>query len=408
VTDETTRTTLPAPETGEGKRVSWVELYLDLIVVLAIAQLSQILADEEIGRRVLVTLGLFLVVWWTWIGFAVLYNRNAGDTPETRLMFLVGSIPMGVAAVAIAPAATGDSGMFAASMAAVRLVLCVAHLADGGWRDVLRQRTSRAYLISATVFAVSIVVPAPWRYVMWALTLAGESSVVLISERDREHHRGPRRRERLDLRRLKPTQPGEALDAHHFAERFGLFIIILLGEVVVEAGQASVDGHVATAGGWFALVCAMVLAAALWWLYFDAAVEINLKVLELSGGSPIIARGLFAIGHMLPTFGLLLTAAGVGLLLEHEPTSTAYWYASTGVGTYFVSTRVITVARTRPWRVVRFVMILATFAFGVLHHWVSPHVYLALLAAWVVFWVGTASWEAHHGELEALQRRVLG
>ena len=41
--------------------------------------------------------------------------------------------------------------------------------------------------------------------------------------------------------------PSEALDPRHFAERFGLFLIILLGEVVVEAGQASVEGHVATA-----------------------------------------------------------------------------------------------------------------------------------------------------------------
>jgi low temperature requirement protein LtrA len=400
-------TQTPARESGEGKRVSWVELYLDLIVVLAIGQLSHILADEELNHRILTALGFFLVVWWTWIGFAVLYNRSDGDTPERRLMFLVGSVPMGVAAVAIAPAALGDSGMFAASMAAVRLVLCVAHLTDGGWRDVLHQRTSRAYLVSATVFAVSILVPGPWRYVLWFLTLAGESGIVLTSGHDHERHRGPRRGHKLDLKALRPTAPGEALDAHHFAERFGLFIIILLGEVVVEAGQASVDGHVATAGGWFALVCAMVLAAGLWWLYFDAAVDINLKVLELSGGSPIIARGLFAIGHMVPTFGLLVTATGVGLLLEHEPTSTAYWYASIGVGMYFVSTRVITVSGSRMGRAIRFVMVIATFAFGTLHHWVSPHVYLALLAAWVVFWVGTASWEAHHGELEALQRDAL-
>ena len=67
---------------------------------------------------------------------------------------------------------------------------------------------------------------------------------------------------------------------------------------------------------WAALVAAMVLAAALWWLYFDAAAELNLRVLELSGGSPTIARAIFAAGHMLPAFALILIAAGLGLLLE--------------------------------------------------------------------------------------------
>ena len=115
---------------------------------------------------------------------------------------------------------------------------------------------------------------------------------------------------------MRPANPDEALDAHHFAERFGLFVIILLGEVVVSAGQASADGHVATTGGWAALVAAMMLAGCLWWLYFDSVAEINLRVLELSGGSPTIARGIFAVGHMVPAFALLITAAGVGLLLE--------------------------------------------------------------------------------------------
>ena len=48
---------------------------------------------------------------------------------------------------------------------------------------------------------------------------------------------------------LAPADPSAALDPHHFAERFGLFLL-LLGEVVVEAGQAAVDGDVATTAVW--------------------------------------------------------------------------------------------------------------------------------------------------------------
>ena len=84
--------------------------------------------------------------------------------------------------------------------------------------------------------------PEPFRYVLWAIAHRRRVG--------RDAGRGPRggapARRDHDLTALQPDDPTEALDAHHFAERFGLFLIILLGEVVVEAGQASVDGHVAT------------------------------------------------------------------------------------------------------------------------------------------------------------------
>ena len=85
----------------------------------------------------------------------------------------------------------------------------------------------------------------------------------------------------------------------------------------------------------------MVLAGALWWLYFDSVAAVNLRVLELSGGSPTMARAIFAVGHMLPAFALLITASGVGLLLEDDPPRIAYGFACTGVALYMLGTRVI-------------------------------------------------------------------
>jgi hypothetical protein len=154
------------------------------------------------------------------------------------------------------------------------------------------------------------------------------------------------RRER-DIAALAPSDPADALEAHHLAERFDLFLIILLGEVVVEAGQAALEGGTTTAGGWGALTAAMVLAGALWWVYFDSVADINLKVLQLSGGSPSMARAIFAVGHMLPAFALLLTAAGVGLLLEHDPPRIAFWLACVGLGIYLAGTRAFLLAPSR-------------------------------------------------------------
>jgi low temperature requirement protein LtrA len=282
----------------QGKRVSWVELYLDLVFVLAVAQLAHLIVAEPAMRSVWIALGLFFTLWWTWVGFAVLYNRLGADEPVQRLLFLAASVPIGVAAVAIGPASTGDSTVFALSLAVARLVLAGAHSVTGEGRNLLRERITRACLGSAALFALSAAVPEPLRYALWAIAIGLESSAMLTEDRAAAH----RLRRDHDLSALRPEDASEALDAHHFAERFGLFLIILLGEVVVEAGQASVNGHATDTAGWAVLVAAMVLAAALWWVYFDSAAAINLRVLELSGGSPTMARAIFAVGHMLPTF----------------------------------------------------------------------------------------------------------
>src|SRR3954454_12631783 len=136
----------------EGKRVSWVELYLDLVFVLAIGQIAHLIVAEPDMHSVWVALGLFFVLWWTWVGFAVLYNRQGADDRSQRLLFLVGSVPTGVAAVAIEPAATGSATVFALSLCLVRLVLAGAHAAHGGWREALQHRIALAYLVSAALF----------------------------------------------------------------------------------------------------------------------------------------------------------------------------------------------------------------------------------------------------------------
>ena len=99
-------------------------------------------------------------------------------------------------------------------------------------------------MFSAALFALSIWTPEPFRYVLWAIAIGAESGAMLAEDRDQRR----RLRRDHDLAALAPEDPSEALDPRHFAERFGLFLIILLGEVVVEAGQASVEGHGSPAG----------------------------------------------------------------------------------------------------------------------------------------------------------------
>ena len=262
-----------------------------------------------------------------------------------------------------------------------------AHAASRNEDNVLREQIARACIVSAALFAISALVPAPYRYALWAIGIVLESGAMLSEDR------GAARRTRRDrdLARSRPADPSEALDPHHFAERFGLFVIILLGEVVVQAGQASAAGDIDATGEWAALVAAMLIAAALWWLYFDSMAEINLKVLELSGGSTTIARAIFAVGHMLPAFALLLVAAAVGLLLGADPPRIAFVLAGVGIGIYLLGTRVFLIASGRLGRVARTLLLIATFFLGRLHTWITPHEFLWVLAAWVVICAGLST-----------------
>ena len=368
------------------KRVSWVELYLDLIFVLGVGRLAHEIVAEPRMRTVWIALGLFLTLWWTWIGFAVLYNRHGDDDRIQRLLFRAGSVPAGLAAVAIEPAAEGHSDALALSLAATRVVLAVTHAVEDDWRDGLRRRVSRAYFTSAALIAVSVALPGPWRYALWAIAIGVESGAVLAQA---------------------PSSEAEALDSHHFAERFGLFLIILLGEVVISAGNSPLAGEQGVAGVWAALFAAMVLGAALWWLYFDAAAELNLRVLELSGGSPAIARAIFAGGHMVPAFGLILTASGLGLLLEgHDPPRAAYWLACVGIGLYLAGTRVFLAAGSRAGGVLRVVLLIAPFQLARRADALSAHGYIWLLMAWTVMCAALGSLESRSIDPETLRRKV--
>ena len=366
-----------------GKHVSFVELYLDLVFVLAVGELAHLILDDPRFRMAVITFGLFTALWWTWIGFTVLYNRFGNEDEWLRVLFLTASAPIGVAAVAVGPASKGHIAAFTVALVATRILLAVGNGRDDDRNssvgDALRWRTARAYALSAVVLTVSIWVPPPFRFVLWSAAYLYESRVMLTDERIFKgwggRHSGPPAANSADS--------SVALDAEHFAERFGLFIIILLGEVVVEAGEGIADGRTYSAGLWTTLVGAMALSATLWWTYFAAAAETDLDKLKLSGGSPAVARAIFAVGQMLPAFALIVAAAGIGLLLRGDPPPSAYWLACVGVGMYVSGTDGYARAHGRRNQFARFAAMATIYASGALHWVLSPAVYIWLLALMV-------------------------
>jgi low temperature requirement protein LtrA len=268
----------------EDRRATWLELFFDLVFVAAIAELSYVLlADVTVGGFARY-LGYFVPIWWAWMGFTFYANRFDTDDLPYRLLTLAGMLGIAALAVNVRHVLEGPSAenAFVLSYVAIRLVLLVLYARAR--RHVERARPLATVFLTlfglaVLVWLASLFVAAPWRYVLWAVALGIE----LVAP--------------LRAWRLIRNAP---IHARHIPERFGLLTIIVLGESVfaVVVGTANVQWHVGTA---LTAIAGFVIAASLWWLYFD--------FLD-SGGA--LGRGL--LGGLVFTYTNFLIVAGLGSL----------------------------------------------------------------------------------------------
>ncbi|WP_284741320.1 low temperature requirement protein A [Amycolatopsis sp. RTGN1] len=373
---------------AHGKRVGWVELYLDLVFVFAVAQVAHGMVADPHWMRAAAALGLFATLWWTWIGFAVLYNRRGDDSRAAdRLFVLAGTIPCGIAATQAHHVFEGHPAVFAVAMAGVRLILAAAHRWPA--RPGLDQsRISWGYVVSAVLFGVSAVFPYTWA--LWAVALLQEAGFLLLGDR-RGRRRGESRQrpspaDQWRILLKPPSDPNLAVDSAHLAERFGLFMILLLGELVITVGTAALERPADDVAYWASLVAGLVMAGALWWLYFSSAARIYERMLDLSGGNPALAYSLYAVGHLFPAFALLLIAAGVNLSLHESPPQAAVWFTTIGLTMYLAGTRVFSVPGRPHWygSLARGAALAATVSLAFLGRVLPAPVVIVVIAAWAV------------------------
>ena len=381
-----------------GKRVSWVELYFDLIFAFAVGETTHVMVAAPHWSGFGRALGLFLPLWWTWIGFVVLYNRNQEDKVSQRLFVLVGTLPCAVAAVETHDAASGQGIAFALALAAARLILAVAF----AFTTEHGKKVAIGYGVSTVIFAASAWVPNPGRHFLWAFALVQEAGFLLLRNGERTRERngdragGRTRRTRTEALRAMlqpPVDPARRVDSAHLAERFGLIMIILLGEVVVSVGASAVElpGH--DPRYWLGLLSGLVLAGALWWVYFTAAAPLNEYVLRASGGNPAMAYGIYAGGHLTPAFALLTISAGVTLTLSGATPHAAAWFVTGGLAAYLAGSQALpTDPLPRFGRVLRRAIIPVTVCLGFLAPAIGATSVVLVAALWACAIAAYATW----------------
>ena len=304
-----------------GERVSPLELFFDLVFVLAITQCTALMADDPTWRgltRGLVVLGL---LWWSWVGYAWLTSVVDPDEGGVRLVLFAAMAALLVTSLCV-PDAFGDLGV---TMAVAYGVVRAAHIGlfllasrdDPGlrhsvWGLALSTAMGTAILVAGALLDGSA------RLAVWAAALALDMAGPLVIDTS-----------------------GWRLVAGHFAERHGLIMIVALGESIVAIGvgaEAGVDAGVVAAA-----VLGMAVAAALWWAYFDVAALVAAQ--RLAEAEPVrarneLARDGFSYLHLPMVAAVVLVALGMKVTLAHvgEPLA---WETATalagGAGLYLLA-----------------------------------------------------------------------
>jgi low temperature requirement protein LtrA len=313
---EATTTRMPATEPvdagAEEQKVTPLELFFDLVFVFAFTQVTGLMAAhptwEGVGQGMLV----LAAVWWAWGGFAWLTNSLHSDDGIARLGLMAAMGAMLIAALAVPGAFGDDSVVFGIAYFAVRAIH-IAVYAYGA--PDANNREAILNLAPGLLAAPALIMIAGF---LDGGAAAGLWIVALLIDYGTPYLR---------------DVSGFTVSPSHFHERFGLIIIIALGESIVATGSGLTDDGL-TGGVVIAAIGGLTIAAAQWWAYFDVvALVAERHFAELSGAAQArLARDSYGVLHLLLIAGIVLVALGLKKALLHvdEPLETVPAFALCG------------------------------------------------------------------------------
>jgi low temperature requirement protein LtrA len=275
----------------EQRRVTWAELFYDLVFVAAVAQVGAVLAHDYslagLGRYAL----MLAVIWWAWNGYAMYATRFvAGDRADQSLTGLQMVAVIFLAANADGTLDSVSTAGFFAAYAVMRLGLVLQYLRTVSIpaARALALESAAGIGTAAAVWLVSAATPAPWRYTVWSVAAAIEIVAAVRAAR------------------FVPALPP---NAHHLPERFGLFTLILIGESIIaimKGIQSQPEWSLAAASAAF---LGIGLIFSLWWWYFDGAAAAAHR--PVRGRADVRRFTIWNYVHLPAYLGLAATSVGI-------------------------------------------------------------------------------------------------
>jgi len=283
----------------DDQAVSFAELFFDLVFVFSVTQVVHLLHGAfdwvHVGRAILV----FWLVWWAWTQFT--WALNAANTEHHLIQFatVVATALAFFIAVSVPQTFTSFSWWFAISYVAVRSIGLLIYLWVSWGNRIMRKAVLTFSIISISglvaVLAGGIMGGEP-QYWFWGLAILLDVLAASIGA----------------------NNEGWGLYPKHFAERHGLFVIIVLGETLIVAASAvaeeSWNSHLLIIS-----MLAVGITACLWWLYFariKGQLEHSMNQQE-GAAQATMGRDVFSLLHFPMLCGLVIYAYAIEEAMVH-------------------------------------------------------------------------------------------
>jgi low temperature requirement protein LtrA len=291
--DEEVTQTYKEPE----EKVTALELFFDLVFVFAFTQVTALMYAnptwEGLGQGMLV----LAMVWWAWGGYAWLTNTLHSEDGIARVGLLSASAAMLITALAIPGAFGDDSILFGFAYLAVRVIHIAVYTygaEDVDVRDAI-VKLAPGLLGAPLLIAIGGFLDGGAQAGLWIVAVLMDYGTPYVQD-----------------------VSGFKVSPSHFHERFGLIVIIALGEAIVAAGTSASTTSL-TAGVVVTALAGLTIAATQWWAYFDVVALVagrrfaSLERVERNR----VARDSYGVLHGLLIAGIMLVALGEKTALAH-------------------------------------------------------------------------------------------
>ena len=337
------------PESDEVVRVSTLELFSDLVFVFAVTQLTTVLVNDRTWVGVGHVLLLFGMIWWIYGGYIWLTNAVRPDRPIRKLLLLGAMIGFLMMGLAIPRAFQGDGVVFGIGY----LLVVVIH--TGLFTQAASARTFAGIirvapfnLTSAVLLIVAGSLSGATETVLWVVALAIQILSPFVTGTE-----------------------GFRIEPSHFVERYGLLVLIVLGESIVAVGAGGRNLPLSAAVVETS-VLGLAVTAALWWIYFAGDEPRAEAALRATPVERRPARALAAFFYaQIPMFlGVVAIAAAVKIALPHPAaaaTESQAWLLAGGAAAFLAGDlwfRASLGISRGIWRVLAAPVVLATAAVG--------------------------------------------
>ena len=311
-----------APVAHSGRRVHWLELFFDLVMVAYIGQIAHTLHGDPSWADAVVFLAFLAAAWWAWVNATITMNLfGVRITPSIWVTVTIAMVALGLMAAAVPEALGERAAAFALGNALIRVVWAVPWFMSGRtsgqpwWQPVLYS------LVPALLWLISIGVAAPWQYVFWAVAVAIEIALLGF----------------LGRRRKWLSQ---AFDVEHLSERVGLLIVIVFGESILTIISELNEHWTATSG--LSAILSFIAVSMLAWIFFgraSSAVTVGLQGLQLRGSVGGIRDTVMYLPFVLVA-GVTLFASALGTAVAdagHSLPQGAAVSLSAGISLFFLA-----------------------------------------------------------------------